>query len=229
MPVALLFDLDNTLIDRTAAHLRYCRDFADRFFIDRDVSDREEAVQEMVERDDFGYASREQYFEWLTERFASGILTSAELWQDYQTRLPGCFRKNPAILDLVERLAAKYRLAIVSNGSSRNQRRKLAQTGLMKRFSRVFISGEVGVEKPNPVIFQLALDALDCDAGNALFIGDDPHRDIAGAAQVGVKTCWIRMGRPLAELPVQPTYDIETVLDLENVLIHECKGTNQHA
>lgn len=218
MPVAVLMDLDNTLIDRSAAHLRYCRQFAERHLADWPPSDKHQAVREMVERDHFGYTPRDDYFQWMADRFGRGTLGPEELWQDYQSRLPLSFSVNQAVCDLLGRLSRWYRLAIVSNGSSRNQRSKLARTGLAGLCSQVVISGEVGLEKPHPAIFQLALSSLGCEAGDALFVGDDPHGDIAGAAQVGMQTCWIRLGRSDGELSVPPTFQIETILELEEVL-----------
>ncbi len=229
MPKAILFDLDNTLIDKNQAHLRYCQEFAERFLRHWPKVSREEAIRDMVQQDDFGYAPRERYFRWMAERFSSGTLTAVELWEDYQSRLPSYFSRNEAICELLGRLSETYRLAIVSNGSSRNQRRKLMQSGLTEMCSVVLISGEVGVEKPDPAMFRLALDALDCDAERALFVGDDPDRDIAGAARVGLETCWVALARSLDILTVRPTFHIETVLGLETQVLHECQGIDRNA
>jgi putative hydrolase of the HAD superfamily len=183
----------------------------------------------MVRQDDSGYAPRETYFRWVAERFGSGTLAAAELWEDYQSKLPLYISRNEAICELLGRLAATYRLAIVSNGSSRNQRRKLMQTGLAEICSVVLISGETGVEKPDPAMFRLALDALDCDAESALFVGDDPDRDIAGASRAGLMTCWVALGRSLDALTVKPTFHIKTILELETLVLHERQGIDRHA
>lgn len=216
---SVLFDLDNTLIDRSAAHRRYCENFADRFLPDWPLSDRQSAIRQMVEHDQMGYTPRPDYFQWLSRLFGGGRFSAEQLWQDYQDRLPRYIPKNQAICGLVSRLAECYSIAIVTNGSQRNQRRKLKQAGLHRVCARVVISGEAGFEKPHPAIFQIAMDAVKCPPGEVLFVGDDPQNDIRGAAQMGMKTCWIRLGRQDTLLPVRADYQIETLLELGPLLL----------
>lgn len=63
----------------------------------------------------------------------------------------------------------------------------LRQTGLEQLFDVVVISAEVGVEKPDPTIFELALSVLDVSAGDALYIGDNYYDDIVGARRLGME------------------------------------------
>lgn len=219
MPKSVLLDLDNTLIDRSTAHLRYCEQFADCFLSDWSPSDRKSAMEMMVEYDQMGYRPRDEYFQWLARQFGRGRSSPEELWHDYQNTMPNFVTRNHAVCRLVSRLAERYSIAIVSNGSSRNQRRKWLQSGLHRVCSAVVISGEVGFEKPHPAIFQAALDALKCKASDALFVGDDPEKDIGGAAKMGMETCWIRFGLREKTCPVSPTYQIETILELETILL----------
>ncbi len=219
MPDAILLDLDNTLIDRSAAHFSYCQEFTKRFLFDWPESDQKLAIQEMVEFDNWGYTPRKDYFRWMAKRFSTGLIGPDELWEDYQLKLPGYFVVDQAVCDLVSRLSDRYALAIVTNGSGKNQRQKLVQTGLNQVCNHIVISGEAGFEKPHPAIFQKALDLLLCESSEALFVGDDPQRDIAGAANVGLQTCWVRLGRRDWMLPIQPDIQIETSLELETLLL----------
>ena len=192
---AILFDLDNTLADRSFAHRRYCEEFARRFLSDWPERQQRRAIGEMVDHDDFGYSDRIRYCEWLASRFPRTGLSGDAIWKDYRALLPGLFRPTPSVDELIERLESRFVLAVVTNGSSAGQRAKLARTRLAGRFQHVIISGECGFEKPSPKIFHRALAAAGCEAGDAMFVGDDPVRDVQGAAAVGMTTCWVSGGR----------------------------------
>ncbi|MCA9072655.1 MAG: HAD family hydrolase [Planctomycetaceae bacterium] len=217
MPVAVLLDLDNTLIDRQAAHRLFCSQFVEQHLATQSFGVQKSAIEEMVAYDQFGYTSRKSYFKWLVKRFE--LMARPEmLWADYRARLPELFIPNPMVCKFVEEFVKRYKVAIVSNGSSQTQRRKLARTGLAGLCSHIVISGEVGFEKPHPAIFRIALDLLGCPAESALFVGDDPSRDIAGAADVSMQTCWIRLGRSACEQGIAPDFQIDHILELENHL-----------
>jgi putative hydrolase of the HAD superfamily len=102
------------------------------------------------------------------------------------------------------RLASRFRLAVVSN-FDRRLRLILEDLGVASKFEHIFISSEVGCEKPHPGIFRQALDVMDVEAGRCLHVGDDPERDWAGAAAAGIEVFGVR--RPevtLDDLPVYP-------------------------
>ncbi|HWQ22172.1 MAG TPA: HAD family hydrolase, partial [Clostridia bacterium] len=72
------------------------------------------------------------------------------------------------------------------------QRRRLAASGLTQLLDVVVISGDIGVEKPDPRIFDHALQLLDLTAKQCLFVGDSIILDDAGARNVGMDFCWYR-------------------------------------
>ena len=92
----------------------------------------------------------------------------------------------------------KLRLAVVANtwpDPARLVRRDLEELGVADRVDRIVLSGEVGVRKPAPEIFELALAQLGLDPLEALFVGDRLADDVAGAAAVGMATAqalWFR-------------------------------------
>jgi putative hydrolase of the HAD superfamily len=86
---------------------------------------------------------------------------------------------------------AGYRLAIISNGDSGQQRRKLERTGIASRFESVVISGDLGVSKPQPGIFERSLQELGVPAGEAVYIGDRLEADALGAKEVGMRAIWL--------------------------------------
>jgi putative hydrolase of the HAD superfamily len=117
-------------------------------------------------------------------------------------------------------LRTRFRLALVSNGPGDLQRIKLAAGDLSGLFDRVIISGEVGVAKPHPRIFMLALESLGCAPQGALMIGDDRRNDVEGARLAGVQTIivdpdWVggsRAGRSAAAATVRSFADVPALL-----------------
>jgi putative hydrolase of the HAD superfamily len=91
----------------------------------------------------------------------------------------------------LDRLAKRFRLAVISN-FDRRLRRILEDLAVASRFERLFISSEIGCEKPNPAIFQQALDVMEVQADWCLHVGDDPERDWAGAAAAGIAVFELR-------------------------------------
>ena len=93
----------------------------------------------------------------------------------------------PEVTEVLSRLKARgLKLAVVSN-FDRRLHAVLAHLDLTRFFAQVVISSEVGIDKPDPAIFQRALDALNAQPAEAVHVGDDPKRDWgAGAAGLQV-------------------------------------------
>ena len=85
---------------------------------------------------------------------------------------------------------------VLTNGLTIKQAEKLVRLGLERAFSpgAVFISEELGVAKPHPRIFLLACEALGIEPGQALYVGDNPVKDVDPAHEAGLKTCLRRGG-----------------------------------
>ena len=98
---------------------------------------------------------------------------------------------DPDAEALVRDLARDHRLALVTNGAPDVQREKLSQTALASFFEVTVISGEIGIGKPDPRIFEAALASLEIGPNDAVMIGDSLARDIAGAHAAGLRAIWI--------------------------------------
>jgi len=94
----------------------------------------------------------------------------------------------------LEALRSRYRLGLITNGPSEIQRRKIERFGLANYFDALIVSGEVGVAKPDPAIFGLALERLGVEPAEALFVGDSPEYDLRGAMAAGVPFVWMNPG-----------------------------------
>jgi putative hydrolase of the HAD superfamily len=104
--------------------------------------------------------------------------------------------------ELVRSVTGRRPVGLLTNGPADIQRHKFAGTGLAACFDTVVISGEVGMGKPDPALFTLALDRLGAAAGGSVMVGDSWERDVLGAVGVGMSAVWLAGGRPVpAALP----------------------------
>lgn len=131
----------------------------------------------------------ERIAEGLAERLGAGEGAPARRAADRFTR------ETLATLDgrigWLSRLAARYRLAIVSNFYG-NLGAVCAESGIAPHFSAAIDSTAVGCMKPGPAIFRAALDALDVSPESAVFIGDSVPRDMTGARGLGMRHVLLR-------------------------------------
>ena len=106
---------------------------------------------------------------------------------------PGVWELYPEVPGVLEELAPRFRLAVISNFDGR-LRLILQHLGISKFFSQVFISSELGADKPDPEIFRRALNLIDLNANEVLHVGDDPERDWKAAKAAGLLV--FRLDRP---------------------------------
>jgi putative hydrolase of the HAD superfamily len=170
--LAILFDLDNTLIDRDAA-FQVC--LAEAF---ADPSQR----QSLGVLDAGGVGCRQALFAAWAE--ASGEMMNQAILSE---RLAAQLSPNPRLLAWLARLRESYKLGVISNGGE-GQRRKLEAAGLAHIFApeHVWVSSEVGLEKPDPRIFWLACQILEVEPSQCLYVGDMDEVDGAGAKAAGM-------------------------------------------
>jgi putative hydrolase of the HAD superfamily len=98
---------------------------------------------------------------------------------------------DPEAESVLDDLARDHRLGLVTNGAPDVQREKLAGTTLGSRFATIVISAELGIAKPDPRIFEVALGVLGAAPRDAAMVGDSLPRDVAGAHQAGLRAIWI--------------------------------------
>jgi putative hydrolase of the HAD superfamily len=125
------------------------------------------------------------------------------------------FADVPACLD---ELRDSHKLALITNGAPCLQGEKLTAAGLDDYFDVVVVSGEFGVGKPNPSIFEHALSLLGSDREHAVMIGDSIARDVDGAVAAGLRGVWVnRSGQPRpADRP--DLVEVTTLSDLSAAL-----------
>lgn len=117
--------------------------------------------------------------------------------------------------DICRYMAERYDLAILTNGIAEVQRSRLAKSALHDIVPHVVISEEVGLSKPDPRIFEHAMNILGHPRRETvLMVGDSLSSDIRGGADAGIDTCWYNPhGAPCSE-GLTPTYEIRTLKGL---------------
>ena len=115
----------------------------------------------------------------------------------------------------LEALRPRFRLGLVTNGPSRTQRQKIEQFRLIDYLDLLIVSEEVGVAKPDPAIFAIALEQLGVLPGEALFVGDSLEFDLRGAEAAGMPFIWMNpRGEPLPHDLARPLAVIRRLTDL---------------
>lgn len=109
----------------------------------------------------------------------------------YLQRLATSGRLIDGAVEVLEALAGRVRVGLVTNGYAEVQRPRLAHFGLTHHFDPIVVSSEIGVAKPSAEFFGVALDRLDRpDPERVLVVGDSLTSDIGGGAAAGLGTCW---------------------------------------
>ena len=131
-------------------------------------------------------------------------------------------RQYPQAKPLLTRLCEVYKLGVIANQSA-GATARLARYGLLSYFTFVLGSADAGLCKPDPRIFQLALQKAGCAPREAVMIGDRPDNDIYPAKQLGIRTVRIRQGSAACQAPRSPAYEADVTVDslseLDTVLI----------
>lgn len=110
--------------------------------------------------------------------------------EDYIRYLPNHNYLFEGTFELLEYLIKKYELHIITNGFEEVQNIKLKKSGIDKYFKEVITSECIGVKKPNPKIFEFALEKAKAAAHNSIMIGDSYEADVEGAINVGMKAIY---------------------------------------
>ncbi len=189
---AVLFDLDETLIDRTETMRRFLFGQHLRFTDLHSCTDKEYA-EACLGHQQNGYADKLAAF--TSACFDLGFSSdrlAAELFEDFKDR----YGKEPILFagaqSTLETLSECYHIGLVSNGRTKGQMAKIEASGIAKYFSSICISESVGCKKPDPEIFLACLRELSVPPSEAVFVGDNPQMDIEPAKALGMRAVWLK-------------------------------------
>ncbi len=121
-------------------------------------------------------------------------------------------------LAVLESCTGRFRIGAITNGIGNVQRSRIKKAGIGKFFETVVISNDVGIAKPAPGIFAIALENMNLyNKKEILMIGDSLSSDILGGINAGIDTCWLN---PLNKEPgeIKPGYTISNIAGLLEIL-----------
>ena len=178
-PKVLLFDIDNTLLDFSAGAMQAMEEI----FREAGLPYAPEMFAVFQVENDKLWAVR-----WQTILARLGLDADGAAMEDvFRVRLHESAVPVPGALDVLAQLYGKYRLCAASNGPYAQQVNRLRRAGMLDAFEQLFISGQLGAEKPSRVFFDRCLAQLPgVRPEQCLMIGDSLTADIAGGRAAGM-------------------------------------------
>lgn len=225
---ALLFDLDDTLLDFAVSENSALNKVHEEFLsalVEKDLFKEEfriinralwDLVAEGVMRPD--QVKNERFRQVLIKMDLT--LDVAQMGSFYEGVLGEEVSWLPGAESALDTLRAKFPVGIVTNGLKRVQEKKYRISGLSSWCSCFIISESVGIAKPDKRIFDLAFNALEVQPQDVLMVGDSAVSDYQGAINCAMDFCWINPAG--ARLPAgfpQPKFDVKSVAELAEKLL----------
>ena len=125
----------------------------------------------------------------------------------------------PGAEEAVARLSKKYRLFLASNGTASVQKGRMTSANLYRFFEKVFVSQEIGHNKPSKDYFDACFAQIPgFDPAKAMIVGDSLTSDILGGKRAGIQTCWVNPNHHPGREDIRPDYEIEGLYQLEDIL-----------
>lgn len=125
----------------------------------------------------------------------------------------------PGARELLETLAPKYRLYAASNGGGAVQNRRLEGAGIRQYFQGIFISEEIGFDKPGTAFFDACFARIpDFRREESVMIGDSLTSDIRGGRNAGLRTCWYNPRKLEPRPDIQPDYQVFALEEIPALL-----------
>ena len=188
---SVLFDLDETLLDRSAS-LRSFAFWQASGMLRREVIDPEHFCSRFIDLDAYGGVLKNEVYSQLAEEFGLQDWSESELTNSYDLCFSGfCRPKLGAVSAVSELKSLGLKLGVVSNGRSPFQERNFHSLGMSDHFDSIVVSDAVGFRKPDREIFDIALAQTGIRAEETVFVGDNPVADIDGANACGMYTIYV--------------------------------------
>ncbi|MGA8533530.1 MAG: HAD family hydrolase [Candidatus Tumulicola sp.] len=229
----VLFDLDDTLHDDTLAYQSAAEEVAHEIAVERGIDALALKAAYVAAAEGFWKRlsaetlrvelARERERLWGTALESVGLADatlarrSAGRYNDYRKKHYVLF---PGAADLLRTLHARgKRLGLVTNGFSETHREKIALLRVGELFDAVFIADEVGMLKPDPLLFAHACATLGGAPARSAMVGDRYDRDVRGAGEAGLFTIWLNLrGERLAPGAPPPDATCASIADLARLL-----------
>jgi putative hydrolase of the HAD superfamily len=224
---AVIFDLDNTLVDFMKMK-REAVEAAARAMVDNGL---EMTVDETIARlfevyDKAGIENQEVFDLFMQEKFgridhrllAAGIVAYRRAREAHMVLYP---HVKMTLMQLIRR---GYKLAVLSDAPARQAWLRLAGLNLLHYFDTVITHDDTGEWKPHPAPFRKVLEVLELEPRQVMMVGDWPDRDIAGARDVGIRTALAIYGSEFDIHDSGADFELESIEELLEVLSEVNEG-----
>ena len=221
----ILWDNDNTLMDFEYSMHKALRSCFESFglYIDDEIIARYEVINsEYWKRLERGEVTKAQL---LDGRFIDlfselgYVVDVAEFRKLFQVELGSYYRYLDNSIDICRALHGKVKQYIVTNGVRETQIKKITLAGFSELVEEIFISGDVGYEKPRKDYFDYCLSKIEeKDLSKILIVGDSLTSDIAGGNNANIPTCWYNPKKKTADSKYRIDYEIQNLEQIFEVI-----------
>lgn len=221
---AIIFDLDNTLVDFMLLKERAV-DAAVHAMVDAGLNisqdEAKKRINDIYDKEGIEY---QQVFDKLLMEVYGVIdyrIISAGIVA-YRTAREAALKPYPKVLPaLISLIKMGLKLAIVSDAPAKEAYLRLSYLNFHHLFDVIITFDDTMQKKPSPVPFNLALERLNLKASECLMIGDWAERDVVGAKEVGMKTVFARYGDTFNTVHPGSDYDINCISELIEIVRKE--------
>lgn len=218
---AIIFDLDNTLLDFVKM-----KQFAVKAAITAMIEAGLDVDEKKAYQDIFdlyvnkGWENQQVFDDYLNQtvgKVSNKILAAGIV--SYRRAREATLLVYPNVnKTLIELIKMGIQLSVVSDAPSREAWMRLYYLNLHHVFDPVLTFDDTGVRKPSAKPFEMALDILQSSPDEVLMIGDWPERDVVGAKQIGMKTVFARYGDTFGTVDSGADWDVNDIYDLVNIV-----------
>ena len=218
---AIIFDLDNTLLDFVKM-----KQFAVKAAITAMIEAGLDVDEKKAYKDIFdlyvnkGWENQQVFDDYLNQtvgKVSNKILAAGIV--SYRRAREATLLVYPNVnKTLIELIKMGIQLSVVSDAPSREAWMRLYYLNLHHVFDPVLTFDDTGVRKPSAKPFEMALDILQSSPDEVLMIGDWPERDVVGAKQIGIKTIFARYGDTFGTVDSGADWDVNDIYDLVNIV-----------
>lgn len=187
---AALFDLDETLLDRTGS-LRLFASWQAQEMLKNCGCNPSKFTERFLTLDEQGRVWKDRVYKQLVNEFGITGWSVDDLLNSYLlTFCAFCTPRHGAEKAVMEFKENCYKIVLVTNGKTPFQERNFRALGLSHYFDDIVVSEAVGMRKPDKAIFELACNRVGANINESVFIGDNPVSDIEGAKKSGMQTIY---------------------------------------
>lgn len=209
----ILFDFDNTLMDRQlAAYNNYADIIEGLIEHKRGSFEFENIMQDLMVWDEWGTCPKDKVFERFCDKYKLDMNLPPILCEKFIDAFGSYAVLFESTTHVLTELRNKYKLGIVTNGQSSVQNKKMDTVNIREHVDFVLVGGDY-IGKPHPIMYEEAIKRMNLKAEEVVFVGDIFQTDIIGAKRFGMTPIWI-----MSDTSRPCSVDIITIRKLEELL-----------